>query len=139
MGLQVNTTAMALIIAGVLLAACNDSQTRTAVSTNPVSTNTSLSRTALSSPSPIDDPAMATNPATAVTTRSAQSARPSPINTPDDAMAIDPASRRVYLPTTGWLDEQQFWNVYFNEPEKLSVDIDFLALQSMGFSRPDHI
>lgn len=52
-------------------------------------------------------------------------------------MLTDPASAMVYLPETGWLTQDQFWDVYFHHPDKLTVELDFPALTAMGYQRPD--
>jgi len=51
-------------------------------------------------------------------------------------MQVDLDRRMVYLPDQGWLNEDEFWNIYYNEPDKLPGDIDFDALLDLGYREP---
>jgi hypothetical protein len=50
---------------------------------------------------------------------------------------IDAAANRVYLPKTGWISVDEFWEIYMNQPDKLPADLDHAALDAI---RPaDHM
>lgn len=51
-------------------------------------------------------------------------------------MQVDFDRRMVYLPDQGWLSEDEFWNIYYNEPDKLPGEIDFDALVELGYREP---
>jgi len=45
-----------------------------------------------------------------------------------DSFKIDAAAKRVYLPETGWISVDEFWEIYMNQPDKLPADLDYTAL-----------
>lgn len=48
---------------------------------------------------------------------------------PLQELEIDIINRRVLIPETGWMDAREFWEIYFNQPEKLPAEIDFERLR----------
>jgi hypothetical protein len=48
-------------------------------------------------------------------------------------MQVDLERRLVYLPSEGWLNEDDFWDIYYNQPEKLPGTMDFDALGKLGY------
>ena len=51
----------------------------------------------------------------------------------DSPMQVDFETRQIFLPDTGWLSEDEFWNIYYNDPAKLPGNVDFEALQQLGY------
>ena len=48
-----------------------------------------------------------------------------------EKLEIDVAGKRVRLPGEGWISAQAFWEIYYNQPQKLSGEIDFELLQAL--------
>lgn len=48
-----------------------------------------------------------------------------------DQFKIDAAANRVYLPKTGWISVDEFWEIYMNHPDKLPADFDHAALDAI--------
>ena len=42
---------------------------------------------------------------------------------------VDLKRKRVFFPDQGWLNAQEFWTIYYEQPEKLPADIDFELLE----------
>lgn len=57
---------------------------------------------------------------------------PNPEVTPS-SMQVDLEGRRVFLPEEGWLTEDEFWRLYYEEPQRLPDGLDFEALRRLGY------
>ncbi len=49
------------------------------------------------------------------------------------SMQVDLEGRRVFLPNEGWLTEDEFWRIYYEEPQRLPAGLDFEALKRLGY------
>ncbi|MHC5112628.1 MAG: hypothetical protein ACYTHJ_22455 [Planctomycetota bacterium] len=45
-----------------------------------------------------------------------------------DKLEIDLERQRVLIPNEGWMSAADFWEIYYNEPQRLPGDIDFQKL-----------
>lgn len=48
-----------------------------------------------------------------------------------EKLEIDLEGQRVLLPGDGWISAPEFWEIYYNQPQKLPGDIDFAKLQQL--------
>jgi hypothetical protein len=48
-----------------------------------------------------------------------------------DLLKIDAAAKRVYLPKTGWISVDEFWEIYMHQPDKLPANFDYSALDAI--------
>ena len=64
--------------------------------------------------------AQETTPPTSISKSTAEPAVPD--------MIVNPETREVYLSTTGWLSEEAFWDIYYNDPTRLPSNLDWEAL-----------
>jgi len=48
-------------------------------------------------------------------------------------MRVDLEGRRVFLPNEGWLTADEFWRIYYEEPQRLPAGLDFEALIKLGY------
>ena len=48
------------------------------------------------------------------------------------SVTVDLETQRIFLPTTGWLTADAFWDLYYNHPEQLPPGIDFDAVNQLG-------
>ncbi len=48
-----------------------------------------------------------------------------------EKLEIDLEGQRVLLPGDGWISVPEFWDIYYNHPQKLPGDIDFAKLQQL--------
>lgn len=44
---------------------------------------------------------------------------------------VDIEGKRVFFPEQGWMSAQDFWVIYYDQPEKLPADLDFERLESL--------
>ena len=51
-----------------------------------------------------------------------------PANKSSESFKVDQAAMRVYLPGSGWIASNEFWDIYMNNPEKLPSDLDHSLL-----------
>jgi len=58
---------------------------------------------------------------------------PSSVEIAISPVVVDLENRLVFLPSTGWLSEDAFWDIYFNEPQKLPDNIDFDEIHKLGY------
>ncbi len=49
------------------------------------------------------------------------------------SMTVDLEGHRVFLPNEGWLTEEEFWRIYYEEPQRLPGELDFGALHKLGY------
>ena len=60
-----------------------------------------------------------------------QPVRHKPVPKNPTGFTVDLDNRRVFMPTTGWLDAETFWDTYYRAPQHLSGDIDHQALEPL--------
>ena len=48
-----------------------------------------------------------------------------------EKLEIDFEGRRVRLPGEGWISVPEFWDIYYNNPQKLQGEIDFAKLDQL--------
>lgn len=48
-----------------------------------------------------------------------------------EKLEIDLQGQRVLLPGDGWISAAEFWDIYYNHPQKLPGEIDFEMLQKL--------
>ena len=46
-----------------------------------------------------------------------------------EKLEIDLTGKRAFIPAEGWVSARAFWQIYFDQPEKLPGEIDFELLQ----------
>ena len=44
-------------------------------------------------------------------------------------LEIDLEKKQVHIPGEGWIEAKEFWDIYYNQPQRLPGDIDFERLQ----------
>ena len=54
-----------------------------------------------------------------------------PARVTPSSMQVDLEGRRVFLPHEGWLTAEEFWRIYFDEPQRLPGDLDFEAVNQL--------
>lgn len=55
-----------------------------------------------------------------------------------EKLEIDLAAKLVRLPGEGWISAQAFWEIYYNQPQKLPGEIDFELVQALeAATRPE--
>jgi hypothetical protein len=47
------------------------------------------------------------------------------------AFAVDAELRRVFVPGTGWITAEAFWDIYYHRPDELPADLDHDALTAI--------
>jgi len=87
----------------------------------------------------VDDPAMQTSAAMPTVsapipvTHSQSSANDDMDSRPDpDKPFVDLDARRIYLPESGWLEGDDFLDLYLNRPEELPGDVDLYAVHELA-------
>lgn len=55
-----------------------------------------------------------------------------------DTVKVDVKNRLIFVPNLGWLNEDQFWDIYYNEPQKLPGTIDLTELNKLGYREPQN-
>ncbi|MDF1552330.1 MAG: hypothetical protein P1P84_04665 [Deferrisomatales bacterium] len=48
-------------------------------------------------------------------------------------MQVDVVGRRVFLPAVGWVGEERFWDIYYNDSQLLPGDLDREGLVKLGY------
>ncbi len=56
-----------------------------------------------------------------------------PVGQEDTGFVVDAVARRVHLPGIGWIEEKEFWRIYYREPQLLPGDMDHQALAQFGY------
>ncbi len=45
--------------------------------------------------------------------------------------SVDFAGQRVFLPDRGWVSTRRFWEIYYQQPEKLPGELDFELIEQL--------
>jgi len=80
-----------------------------------------------------DQEASASNDESATTLAVQNSEQPSSEVAAVSPVVVDLENRLVFLPSLGWLSEDAFWDIYFNDPQKLPGNIDFDEIHKLGY------
>jgi len=82
---------------------------------------------------PRDDPAMANRPLVEPSVPTADdeplTASAAETAADPDRFRIDKENDRLYLPGSGWMSIDSFWELYLNQPERLPPDLDHRLLE----------
>ncbi len=78
----------------------------------------------------VDDPAMDKLPAQAIQQNTSSGEEEKKLTDPQE-MTVDLGKHRVFLPGQGWLSVQNFWELYYQTPEKLPDEMDFQLIEHL--------